>query len=155
MNFNRNWTNVALGAALIGSVIGLAGFGWGHGPGGCHSGKFFQRMVDAHLEEVLDDLKATPEQRHQITQLKIGITADFQGMQDSRKALMTTLAQQFPADRLDAATLDSAADPLVKSQDKLRQDIRDAVVQIHGILTPTQRQQLASKIQEHLAGCSK
>jgi protein CpxP len=150
----RNWMNAALAVGLIGSLVGLAGFAWGHGHG-CHGGKFFQKMMDAHLEEVLDDLKATPEQRQQITQLKVGLTSDFQGMQDSRKALLTSLAQQFPSERLDTASLDSAADPLVKSQEKLRQDIREAVVQIHDLLTPTQRQQVASKIQEHLAGCAK
>jgi protein CpxP len=153
MRFNRNWLNAALAVGLIGSVVGLAGFAWGHG--GCHSGKFFQKMVDAHLEEVLDDLKATPEQRQQITQLKVGLVSDFQAMQDGRKALMTTLAQEFPGDQLNAAAIDSAADPLVKAHDRLRLDLRDAVVQLHGILTPTQRQQLASKIQEHLSNCSK
>jgi Spy/CpxP family protein refolding chaperone len=147
------WTNVALGLGLIGATVGLAA--WGHGPGGCHSGKFMQRMMDAHVEEALDDLKATPEQRQQVNQLKVGLMADFQAMHESRKTLMTSLAQQFTSDRLDAATLDSAADPLIKSHDKLRQDLRDAVVQIHDVLTPAQRQQVASKIQEHLAACSK
>jgi Spy/CpxP family protein refolding chaperone len=154
MRSERRWINAALAAALLGSVIGLAGFGWSHRHG-CHGEKFLQRMVDAHLEETLDDLKATPEQRAQINQLKTGLVADFQALHDGHQSLLTSLSQQFSSDRLDAATLDANSDSLLKAHDQLRLDLRNAVVRVHDLLTPEQRQQVAAKLQEHSARCSK
>jgi len=154
MRHNRNWVSAAMTVALIGSVVGLAGFGWSHHHG-CHSDKFLQMIVGAHVDEVLDDLKATPEQRAQINQLKDGLTADFKAIHDGHQTLLTALVQQFPSDRLDAASIDADSDSLVKAHEKLQQDLRNAVVQVHNVLTPAQRQQVASKLQDQLAGCSK
>lgn len=138
--------------ALAGTIVGLAGFGFGHG-WGCHSEKFLRHMIDAHVEELLDKVDATQAQRQQISGMEERLLGDFKAMREAHRSILEQLVAQFPGDQLDMAALDQAVVPQKQAQEKLRQDLRQSIQDLHGILTPTQRQKLAGLAKDRLESC--
>jgi Spy/CpxP family protein refolding chaperone len=138
----------ALALALSGAVVGLAGFGWGHF--GCHGQKFMKRIVDAHVEEAEDKLQATADQRQKISGMEDKLIADLQALRQAHRASFAKLADQFGQDQLDATVLDQAFAAQRQSMEQLHQDIRQTVLDLHDLLTPAQRQQLATVVQDRL-----
>ena len=142
----------AITLALAGTVVGLAGFGFGHG-WGCHSEKFFRHMIDAHVEETLDKIDATQAQRQQVTGMEDRIVGDFKALRETHRSALEQIASQFPGDQLDMAALDQAVLRGSDAQEKLRQDLRQSIQDLHGILTPVQRQKLAALAKDRLESC--
>lgn len=145
MTLKRIALSGTLVALALGGIVGLAGFGWG----GHHDQKFMKRMVDAHLADVFDELNATADQRSQMTVLEDKLLADVQALRQTRGSLMKQLAETFPSDQLDTAALDRSAEPMKQAQQKLQEDLRQTVIDLHGLLTPAQRQKLSERVQEH------
>jgi Spy/CpxP family protein refolding chaperone len=139
----------AVALVLSGAVVGLAGFGWGHMH--CHGQKFMKRIVDAHVEEAMDKLEATADQRQKVSALEDKLLADVQTLRKAHRDAFTTLAGQFSQDQLDTATLDQTFAGQRQAMEQTRQDIRQAMVDLHDLLTPTQRQQLGSMVKERLS----
>ena len=140
----------AVGLALAGAVVGLAGFGF-HGH--CHGQKFFRRMVDACVEELLDKLDANPTQRQQVATVEERLLGDMKAMRESHRGLVDQLVLQLPNERLDMQAIDQASEPQKQAMEKLHQDLRQAVQDVHAILTPKQRQKLADLIKEETGRC--
>jgi periplasmic protein CpxP/Spy len=135
-------------AAVLGSAGALASFGW-HGG---HNEKFMRRMVDAHVEEALDGIAATPDQRQKISAIEDKLFADFQSSRDVRRTFLGTLTDQFSQPQLDSAALDQAFQPVAQSHEKLRSEVLQAVGDVHDLLTPDQRAKLVERVkqlQEH------
>ncbi|MHB1845232.1 MAG: Spy/CpxP family protein refolding chaperone [Deltaproteobacteria bacterium] len=146
----RATKQAAIGLVLVGGLVGLAGFGF-HGH--CHGEKFFRHMIDAHVEEALDKIDANPTQRQQVSAIEDKLIADGKAMRDAHQSILAQLAAQFPNAQLDMQALDQAAEPQKQAQEKLRQDIRQAVSDIHAILTPTQRQKLSDLMKSESTRC--
>ncbi len=132
-------------AVVLGSAVAFAGFPW-HGG---HSEKFLRHMVEAHVEEALDSINATPDQRQKVAAMQDKLLADFKQNKDARRGLMTTLADQFALDQMDTSALDQAIEPTVQAQSQLRTDLRQAVGELHDLLTPDQRQKLVARMKRH------
>jgi Spy/CpxP family protein refolding chaperone len=133
----------ALAVALSGAVVGLAGFGW-H----CHGHKFAKEMVDRHVSKVLDKLDATPDQRLKVTAIEDKLFADFKAMGQSHRAAFSQVIAQFGQDELSPAVLDTAFTAQQQSREKVHQDVRQAILDMHALLSPAQRQKLVQIIQE-------
>ncbi len=144
----------ALVLALSGTVIGLAGFGFGHF--GCHGQKFVKRIIDAHVEEALDKLEATADQRQKVSTLEDRLLGDVRALRQAHRAALAKLGDQFAQEQLDASTLDETFATSKQSVEQLRQDLRQTILDLHEILTPLQRQQLATLMKQRLqeSSCS-
>ncbi|MHB8416720.1 MAG: Spy/CpxP family protein refolding chaperone [Myxococcales bacterium] len=138
----------ALALLLSGTVVGLAGFGWGHFA--CHGQKFMKRIVDAHVEEALDKIDATADQRQKVSALEDKLIGDFKAMRQSHRASFSKVVDQFPQDSLDPSVLDQAMADQKQSMDQLHQDVRQSLIDLHDLLTPVQRQKLAALAKERL-----
>lgn len=146
---NRYLKASALAVLLSGTVIGLAGFGFGHF--GCHGQKFMKRIADAHVEEVMDKINATPEQRQKVSAMEDKLIGDFKAIRTAHRASLAKVADAFGQDPLDTQVLDAARAQNQQSIEQLQGDIRQTLQDLHEALTPAQRQQLASLVKEHLA----
>ncbi len=144
---NTNWIRVArisaLAVVLSGAVVGLAGFGW-H----CHGHGFAKEMVDRHLSKVMDKLDATPDQRLKVTAIEEKLFADFKTMGQGHKQAFSQVIAQFGQDQLDPTAVDNAFAAQKQNREKLQQDVRQAILDVHAMLSPAQRQKLVQVVQE-------
>ncbi len=139
-----NWIRAAaVAVALSGAVVGLAGFGW-H----CHGHKFGKEMVDRHVSKVMDQLDATPDQRLKATAIEDKLFADFKAMGHGHRQAFSGVVAQFGQEQLDPAILDGAFAAQQANREKLHQDVRQAILDVHAMLSPAQRQRLVQIVQD-------
>ncbi|MBI5543550.1 MAG: Spy/CpxP family protein refolding chaperone [Deltaproteobacteria bacterium] len=138
---------VALGIAAIGL---LAGFGFGPSMGrGAMDPKKLDRFVTWRINDVLDDLEATPQQRQQVLALKDRLLAEAKPMHEARAQVHEQLTQMWKSDKPDSRVLHALIDQRVEEFRALAHKAADGAIELHGILSPAQRAELAEKAEEH------
>jgi Spy/CpxP family protein refolding chaperone len=134
-------------ATAVVVALGALGAGVAIAARGAHFGRFAERIYN----KVKADLALSAEQGKKVDGLKDRIFAQFRARKGDRKALVAEAKSIWLADRID----DARVDGLVKKIDELRvrrqQVVRDAVKELHGILTPQQRQKLVDVIEKFRA----
>ncbi len=141
---NRKIVAVAAALAVAVGLVGVAGFGYA-GHFGPRDPAQVAAMVTDHVEDTLDDLNATPEQRTQILAIKDRLLADAQRLHGSHASTHGELLAQWKSDSPDAAALHALVDRRAAEMKALADEAVDAAIQVHGILTPEQRAQLTKK----------
>ncbi len=134
-----------LGVGLV-TLTAFSGGGWcGHR--GHRDPAQLAAMVTNHVEDTLDDLHATPDQRTRILSVKDRMLAAAQQVHGDREATHDALLEAWKSDAPDTAKLHALVDQRVEEMRKLAHEAVDAGVEVHGILTPDQRAQLTKKIE--------
>lgn len=143
----RDSTHVLASLAVL-FAVGTAGFRGGCG-GHAHDPASVDRMVTSHLEDVLEDLDATPAQKTQVMALKDRLlqkgAALRQGGQEAKRALVAQWDSATP----DRAAVHALIDARVDAMRAFAHQAADAAVDLHGILTPEQRARISKKIHRH------
>ncbi len=145
----RKRTLAAAGAAL--AVVLLVGFtaaGCGHHRGHRDPAQV-AKMVNAHLNDVLDDLDATPAQREKIHALADQVLADAQKLHAGQADAHQALLAQWDAATPDAAQVHALIDQRIDALRAIAHEAADAAIQAHGVLTPEQRAKVSKKIHRH------
>jgi protein CpxP len=128
----------------------LTGFHGGCSPGAHADPARIDRLVTAHIDDALDDLKATDAQRAQVHVLKSQLLQDGQkfaaGQREARKALVA----QWDAAQPDAAQVHALIDARIDALRALAHETADSAIQLHGILTAEQRAQISKKIHRRM-----
>jgi Spy/CpxP family protein refolding chaperone len=141
----RSWFK-KVGMAVLGlGAIGLLGAfrhgpGFGHGPG----------MFGHHLEELLDEVDATPEQRQKITAVKDRLAEKGKALHGGRREAMRDLLAQWRSPAIDTAAVHAKIDARAKEMQTFAREAADAMAEVHGILTPEQREKLAARWQRRV-----
>ncbi len=146
------WTKVAMvyGALLLhgGGLVSLTAFAGG---GWCHHGHRdpaqVAAMVTNRVEDALDDLNATPDQRTRILAVKDRMLAAAQQLHAGQKATHEAFETAWKSDAPDAAQLHALVDQRMDELRALAHQAVDAGVEVHGILTPDQRAKVTKKIE--------
>lgn len=133
---------VALVAVV--AVVGLAGFACAH-HGHPHDPAQIASMVNARVDDALDDLDATPDQRTKIHAIADRMLAAAQGAHASHAADRATVLAEWKADAPDRAKLHALVDARVDELRTLAHQAVDAGVDAHDVLTPAQREKVAKK----------
>lgn len=145
--------NVFIGgaaAALVvaAGVVGLTGFtggcrshGWGHGRDPARMAGFVTDRVD----DLLDDVDATPEQRTRIQAVKDRLLAASAQTRGGHAEAHDALLAEWKSGSPDAARLHALVDARVEEMRALAHQAVDAGVEVHGVLTPEQREKLTRK----------
>jgi periplasmic protein CpxP/Spy len=136
-------TLVVLGLAT--AALGLTAFRHGgHG-----DPARMQQFIDNRLSSMLDEIKATDAQRQQITAIKDKLVADHKALRASHAGVKQELLAQWQADKADAAKVHAIVDDRANGMKSFADEVADALIQVHDILTPDQRAQVAAKVQSH------
>ena len=135
--------SVAL-VALV-AVVGLAGFACAHHGHHPHDPAQVQKMVNARVDDLLDDLDATPDQRTRIHAIADRLMASAKEAHAGHDAARQTVLAEWKADAPDRAKLHALVDARVDELRKLAHQAVDAGVDAHDVLTPAQRAKLARK----------
>jgi protein CpxP len=138
------------GAALVAvGFVALTGFGGG----GCMAHRHGPRdpaevaaFVSGRVDDLLDDLDATPEQRTRIDAVKERLLADGAKLHGAHGEVHDALHAEWTSDKPDAAKLHALVDARAEQMKAFAHEAVDAGVEVHGILTPEQRAKLTKKM---------
>jgi periplasmic protein CpxP/Spy len=148
----RSWFK-RMGVAVLGiGGIALLGAFRPGGPGHGHGDPArMEQRIGRHLDQVLDDIDATPEQRQQILAVKDRLLEKGKALHGGRREAMKDLLAQWQSPTLDPAAVHAKIDARAKEMQAFAHEAADALVEVHGILTPAQREKVARKWQRHTA----
>jgi Spy/CpxP family protein refolding chaperone len=136
---------LGLGAAAIGA--------WAHGAGGVGAhGWMMKRMVSAMLDEALDKANVSAEQRAAIHASRDRAFAAFDGQRGDHDTQREQVLAMFEADRVDPAQLETLHARMEEHRRAMRTAVTQAIVEIHGTLTPEQRKVVAQFVRDHRPG---
>jgi hypothetical protein len=142
----RRRTVIGLSVVAIGSLVAGAGaFAVAQGPG---REAMMRRMALAVVEGALDEAQATPEQRATIRAAGDRVFAAVQDHRRDRQARLEGMLTLFEGDRLDDGLRTFRAQ-IETEHGKIADAVGAALVEAHGVLSPTQRKVVADYVRSH------
>jgi len=139
--------SLTLAAALTLGVAALGATGCGHHrPDPAR----MEKMVSHQVDDALDDLKATPEQRQAITAAKDRLLASGRALHGDRRATMKEALGLWEAPSFDRARALALVDARIDAMRALAHEAVDAAAETHATLTPEQRALVSKRIRRHV-----
>ena len=142
------FAGAAAALAVVLGVVALTGFGGGCGHRG-HPRDPAQMaaFVNARVDDTLDDVDATPDQRTKIHAIADRLLADAQAAHAGHDQDHATIVGEWKAEKPDLAKLHALVDARVDALRKLAHEAVDAGAEAHDVLTPAQREKVAKKVE--------
>ena len=145
---------VLIGAGILTLVLAAGASFAATGGARGHRLRFMKHMVSARIEDMEDEIDATPQQRAVIEQSKSNVFAAIEARQ-AAKGQRGQLVALLTADKLDTNALYALANSKAQEIQDLAKVVVPEIQKVHDVLTPAQRQQLAAKaaeLQQHHRG---
>lgn len=101
------------------------------------------------LDRMLDNVKATPEQRTQIQQITRSAATDLKAQREAGRSVHEQAMQLFTQPTVDANAAEALRQQTLAQHDQASRRVLQAMLDISRVLTPEQRQQLAQRMQKH------
>lgn len=118
-----------------------------HRHGGHHDPEKMAKRLDKHLENVLDQIDATPQQRENIRLLSTQITEDAKQLRSQGKEDHGKIAACLLLDAPDRQWLHGQVDQKTKEMNKFAHRTVDRLIEISAVLTPEQRVELKKRFE--------
>jgi periplasmic protein CpxP/Spy len=137
-------------AALGLGIVALTGFrgGFGcHGHGGPRDPAQVAAFVTERVDDALDDLDATPEQRTRIHAVKDRLLEDVQAARAGHAEAHAAVLGEWKAESPDATKLHALVDERIEVLRGVAHEAVDSGIEVHGILTAEQRQKVTKKLE--------
>lgn len=119
------------------------------GAGGGWREKFFTSMIDDRLNDMFDELKATPEQRQKLTSVKDSVVGAWFAGKGERKALLDQSLALFEKDTLDKGEIARLRATHLTRIKTVADRVEAAVRTVHQTLTPEQRKAAVQLVRSH------
>ncbi len=132
---------VVLVGLAVASFLLLTGF---RHAGGLPHGAF----LDKKIERALDEIEATEEQRAQILAIKERVVASMQARKGERQAMKQEMLSFWTEENPDPAKVHAKVDERLDARRAAAHEMADAMIEVHRILTPEQRAELAQLIEK-------
>jgi Spy/CpxP family protein refolding chaperone len=137
---------IGIGTVLGGTLlVGAGALAWGHAGWGGHHG-IMKRVAMAMVDDALDAVQATPEQRATIHAARDRVFAAAEQHQRTRGARKQEVLALFEADTLDPARVAALRQSAEADHRAIGDAITQAVIEAHQVLTPAQRKLLADYV---------
>lgn len=139
--------------ALLFTGVGTAAFASGRATSGPNPERA-ERFITWRVNEALDDLDATDEQRSRILGIKDRVVVDGKEVFKGHAETRTELRAQWAEDKPDAARVHAIIDERADAMRGFAHKFADAVLEVHAILTPEQRTKVSEELaSSHQGGC--
>jgi Spy/CpxP family protein refolding chaperone len=135
---------LAAGAVSV-AAVGAAAFG-GHGPARHAIGR---RVMAAVVDEALDRAKASAEQRAAIHAARDRVLVAIEAERAAHRGRVQEGLALFEAETLDPARVEALQRDAEAARGRVREAVRQALVEAHGVLTAEQRRAVADFVREH------
>ncbi len=141
------------GAAAFVMLTGFGpGAGCGRAPDPQERFARAQQMITNRLNDQLDELKATPDQRAKIMAIKDRVLQQAQSQMEQHRqqgqADRQWVIDQLTSDAPDKNALYAKADAKADQFKSIAHQVIDALVEVNAVLTPAQRAQLKTRIEQ-------
>ncbi len=140
---------VIVGIAAVASVAALAGAAaaatgrWHRDPDRAY--RFITRKVDRMMNEI----NATDAQRAQINQIKERLFKEGQDLRQKQRDLRRELLADWDAAQVNGADVHAKVNAQLDAFRAFANDVADASIQVHDLLTPEQRAQVKQAMSRH------
>lgn len=124
------------------TMLGAAGCGGEEPPAGETHARKMQRATRA-VDFVLDRIDATQDQRTRVHQIKTRLGARARGLGAAHEQTRARLLAQWNSPRPDRKAVHAIVDGQIDLLRAFAHVVVDRAVDVHGLLTPEQRRQLA------------
>jgi Spy/CpxP family protein refolding chaperone len=144
----KKTTLAAIGGALVATAaLALTAFGGGRFHHGPHDPAEVAAFVTNRVDDALDDLDATPEQRARVGAVKDRMLAAALAHREAREETRQAFLAEWKAEAPDAARLHALVDQRAAEMTALAHQAVDAAVEVHGTLTPEQRAKVTRRVE--------
>jgi Spy/CpxP family protein refolding chaperone len=138
------------GSAVLAFVL-LTGFRGGHF-GGPRDPERVKQMITWRLDDRMEDLNATEQQKQAIHGLKDSLFEDGKRLYEENKDARTQMLEQWDSANPDSRAVHALVDARMDAFRAFAHKVADAALQAHRIFTPEQRQQLTANVRERMNG---
>ena len=114
--------------------------------------KMMKHFAGRMIDEVLDEARATPEQRAKITAARDSAFATMEANHGGRKEMMEGALALFEAPTVDRAQLQALRAEQEARHRKVADAVTEALITAHDVLTPEQRRIVAEYVRSHRPG---
>jgi protein CpxP len=104
-------------------------------------------FVNSHVNDVLDDVDATPDQRTRIHVIVDGLLASAKEAHAGQDEARAAFLAEWKSEQPDRAKLHALVDARADALRKLAHQAVDAGADAHDVLTPAQREKITRKIE--------
>ena len=112
-------------------------------------GDRFERFVEWKVEDMLDEVEATDDQRDRVRAIATAALADMGEFRDFRREGREALVEALTQETVDRATLEALRQQKLGVADRASQRLLTALADAADVLTPAQRAELAEKWESH------
>ena len=130
--------------AGVGTLAAWRGYHHMHGPAEVAA------FVTSRVDDALDDLDATPDQRSHIHDVKDRMLASAQKIHKDGDATRQAFLEAWKSPSPDRTRLHALVDARADAFRALAHEAIDAGIEVHDTLTPEQRDRITRKIERHL-----
>jgi protein CpxP len=118
---------------------------------GAHAGRghVMKRFVSSMIDDALDAAQVTPAQRTTIHQARDRAFAAVEAHRKDRRTRMEQGLALFEGDRIDPQVVHEFVQQREQEHRVVADAIGQAIVDVHGVLTPVQRKALADYVRSH------
>jgi Spy/CpxP family protein refolding chaperone len=150
-NPQRKALRLAMAVAAFALAAGFTHVAWagpfgGHGGHGGHEGH--ERGGPRQLERMLDEVKATPEQRAQIKQITEAARADMAAQREAGRKLHDQNRALFAQPNVDARAAETLRQQMLAQHDQASKRMLQMKLDISRVLSPEQRAQISDRMKK-------
>ncbi|MEW6434490.1 MAG: Spy/CpxP family protein refolding chaperone [Myxococcota bacterium] len=135
---------------ILSSVVGMA---LAMGASGCGRGadrlERASQQISWKVADAMEDLDATPQQTERAQALAQGLVADAKPVVKQGLEAREALVDEWKSARPDAAKVHALVDAQVDAVRGLVHRAADAAIELHGLLTPAQRDEVTQRLERH------
>ncbi|MBX7099537.1 MAG: Spy/CpxP family protein refolding chaperone [Myxococcaceae bacterium] len=108
-----------------------------------------EKMVAWKVDDALDDLDATPQQRTQVEALSKKFVADVKPVLAQGEGTRDALVAEWKKSEPDATKVHAVIDGQLDAVKALVHSVADSALEVHRLLTPAQRDDVTKRLEKH------
>ncbi len=140
------WILMTIAGALVLVVGGMTWSAVAHS-GKSWDGERFERFVEWKIDDMLDEVDASDDQRTQVRAIASAALADMGEFRDFRRAGREALVDALTQETVDREALEALRQSKLETADRASQRLLTALADAAEVLTPAQRTALAAELE--------